>query len=214
MPTYPPEPWHLAGQMYLSLWSVPRRALPPLPAGLRPLTLAGRAMMGGAWVVYENDSVLHYSELLSAVLVRDGRRPRVTITDIWVDSGPSREGGRELWGIPKEMAVFDIRRDQGFEAGATAGPSVLGRASFRARLSLPGRWPVSYHVVQTLDGRLKTSPVRSRGAIALAKGDWEIPPGSELGIPARRPLLSLILRDFGLSFGSAPSSPSTSRTSA
>ncbi|MFD3326658.1 acetoacetate decarboxylase family protein [Streptomyces sp. NPDC058701] len=212
MPTYPPEPWHLAGQMYLSLWSVPSRALPPLPAGLRPLTLAGRALMGGAWVVYENDSVLHYSELLSAVLVRDGRRPRVTITDIWVDSGPSRDGGRELWGIPKEMAEFHMNRDQGFQAAATAGAGVLGRASFRGRLPLPGRLPLSYHVAQTLDGQLKTSPVRCRGTLTIARGDWEVPPGSELMIPARRPLLSLILRDFGLSFGSAPSSAPASRS--
>ncbi|MCY0949105.1 acetoacetate decarboxylase family protein [Streptomyces sp. H27-S2] len=209
MPTYPPEPWHLAGQMYLSLWPVPRRALPPLPPGVRPLTLAGRALMGAAWVLYENDSVLRYNEVLSAVLVRDGLRPRVTITDIWVDSPPSMAGGRELWGIPKELAAFDVSRDKGFDASARTGSTALCTASFRPLTSLPGRWPVAYRVTQLLDGHLKTSPVRSRSTVGLARATWQIPPGSPLRLPADRPpLLSLTLHDFTLSFGSPAPTPS------
>lgn len=209
MPTYPPEPWHLAGQMHLSLWLVPRRALPPLPNGIRPVTLAGRALMGAAWVVYENHSVLHYNEVLSAVLVRDGLRPRVTITDIWVDSPPSMAGGRELWGIPKELATFDISRDKGFEASARTDTKPVCAASFRPRIRLPGRWPVSYHVTQELDGHLRTSPVRSRSAVGLARGRWRIPPGSPLRLPADGPpLISLTLHDFSLTFGSPAPEPS------
>ncbi|WP_392959099.1 acetoacetate decarboxylase family protein [Streptomyces sp. LN245] len=116
MTPYPEEPWHLAGQMYLSLWLVPARELPPVADGTRPVTVAGRGAVGAAWVVYENDSVLHYNELLRAVLVRDGRRPRVCVTDIWVDSAASMAGGRELWGIPKEMADFDIDRTMAVRA--------------------------------------------------------------------------------------------------
>lgn len=205
MPTYPPEPWLLAGQMHLSLWAVPSSALPPLPPGVRPLTLAGRALMGGAWVRYEGDSVLRYNEVLSAVLVRDGLRPRVCITDIWVDSPPSMAGGRALWGIPKELAEFDLAAgpDGSFRASARTGTAELCAASFRPRTRLPGRWPVTYRVVQLLDGRLATSPVRSRSAVGPARAAWRIPPGSPLRIPAGRPpLLSLTLYDFRLTFGS------------
>lgn len=211
MPTYPPEPWHLAGQMNLSLWLVPRRALPPLPNGVRPLTLAGRAIMGAAWVIYENDSVLHYNEVLSAVLVRDGFRPRVSITDIWVDSPPSLAGGRELWGIPKELAAFGIARDKGLEATARTEDTTLCSASFQHRTPLPGRWPISYRLAQQLDGQLKTSRVRSRSQVALARATWQIPPGSTLRLPVDGPpLLSLTLHDFSLAFGSAsPSAPTT-----
>jgi hypothetical protein len=129
--SYPEEPWHLAGQMYLSLWLVPERELPPVADGTRPVTVAGRGAVGAAWVVYENDSVLRYNELLRAVLVRDGRRPRVCITDIWVDSAASMAGGRELWGIPKEMADFDIDRTAGLRAGAATEKDVLATASRR-----------------------------------------------------------------------------------
>ncbi|MFD3934672.1 acetoacetate decarboxylase family protein [Streptomyces sp. NPDC058611] len=211
MPTYPPEPWHLAGQMYLSLWAVPRGALPPLPAGVRPLTVAGRALTGAAWVRYEGDSVLRYDEVLSAVLVRDGLRPRVTITDIWVDSPPSMAGGRELWGIPKELADFDLAtgRDGVLRASARTASGELAAASFRARTRLPGRWPVAYRVLQQLEGRLVTSPVRSRCAVGPARAQWRIPPGSPLRVPAGRPpLLSLTLHDFRLTFGSPAPAPS------
>lgn len=212
MTTYPPEPWHLAGQMYLSLWAVPRRSLPPLPPGVRPVTLAGRAVMGAAWVLYEADSVLRYNEVLSAVLVRDGLRPRVTITDIWVDSPPSMAGGRELWGIPKELAEFDISREEGLEAAARTAATPLCEASFRPRSTMPGRWPVAYRVIQQRDGHLRTSPVRSRGKVGLARATWRIAPGSPLRVPAGRPpVLSLILHDFSLSFGH-PAPPASAPT--
>ncbi|MFI8293432.1 acetoacetate decarboxylase family protein [Streptomyces sp. NPDC085614] len=207
MPTYPPEPWHLAGQMFLSLWVVPRRRLPVLPDAVKPLTVAGRAVIGGAWVVYERDSVLHYNELLTAVLVRDGLRPRVTITDIWVDSEQSRDGGRRLWGIPKDMARFDITRGARITFAASER-TPLASAAFHVRHRLPGRWPASYQVCQDLDGRLKTSPVRSRSTLRLARGGWEIPARSAVPLPARPPTVSLALEDFTLTFGAGESARS------
>ncbi|WP_411104257.1 acetoacetate decarboxylase family protein [Streptomyces sp. cmx-4-9] len=213
MPTYPPEPWHLAGQMLLSLWAVPRKDLPPLPTGVRPLAVAGRALMGAAWVRYEGDSVLRYNEVLCAVLVRDGLRPRVSITDIWVDSPPSMAGGRELWGIPKELAAFDFEpgagRDGGVRARARTGAGELCAASFRLGGRLPGRWPVTYRVAQELEGRLVTSPVRSRSAVGPARAAWQVPPGSPMRVPADRPpLFSLALSDFRLTFGTRAPAPS------
>ncbi|WP_406835876.1 acetoacetate decarboxylase family protein [Streptomyces sp. AHU1] len=209
MTSYPEEPWHLAGQMYLSLWLVPERELPPVADGTRPVTVAGRGAVGAAWVVYENDSVLRYNELLRAVLVRDGRRPRVCITDIWVDSAASMTGGRELWGIPKEMADFDIDRTAGLRAGAATEKDVLATAAFEPGRRIPGRWPLTYRVVQTLDGALKTSAVRSRSAVRPARARWIARQGSPLGELSRRtPLLSLALEDFTLRFGDTAPVPS------
>lgn len=199
---YPEEPWHLAGQMYLSLWLVPRPELPAVAPRTRPVTIAGRGMVGAAWVVYENDSVLHYNELLRAVLVRDGARPRVCITDIWVDSEVSRAGGRAMWGIPKQMAVFDVDRADDMRGAAMSEDAPLAAIRFTETRRLPGRWPLTYRVAQTLNGRLKTSPVRSRTALTLARARWSAPGGSPLGALGRhRPLTSLALRDFSLRFG-------------
>jgi hypothetical protein len=207
--SYPEEPWHLAGQMYLSLWLVPERELPPVADGTRPVTVAGRGAVGAAWVVYENDSVLRYNELLRAVLVRDGRRPRVCITDIWVDSAASMAGGRELWGIPKEMADFDIDRTAGLRAGAATEKDVLATAAFEPGRRIPGRWPLAYRVAQNLDGALKTSSVRSRSAVRTARAHWIAQKDSPLGeLSRRRPLLSLALNDFTIRFGDAAPLPS------
>ncbi|MFJ3666858.1 acetoacetate decarboxylase family protein [Streptomyces sp. NPDC090106] len=202
MTPYPDEPWHLAGQMYLSLWPVPRADLPPVAVGTRPVTVAGRGLAGAAWVVYENDSVLHYGELLRAVLVRDGGRPRVCITDIWVDSPASMAGGRALWGIPKEMAVFEAERTDVASFAAKSDDGPLAAARFEERGRLPGRLPLSYRIVQTLDGRTRTSRVRSRASVRAARAAWTVPSDGRLADLGRRaPLISLTLRDFTLSFG-------------
>ncbi|MER6437313.1 acetoacetate decarboxylase family protein [Streptomyces sp. NPDC001185] len=210
MTGYPKEPWRLAGQMYLSLWLVTRHALPQVPLGTRPVTVAGRGVVGAAWVVYENDSVLSYNELLRAVLVRAGTRPRVCITDIWVDSEISKAGGRELWGIPKEMATFRLDRADGLRASASSGDGLVAGAAFRPGRGLPGRWPLSYRVAQTLSGRLKTSPVRSRTDLSLARADWTVADSGPLrALGLSRPVISLELSDFRLRFGDTTTGPPT-----
>ncbi|MDR6979065.1 hypothetical protein J2X68_005799 [Streptomyces sp. 3330] len=188
--------------MYLSLWLVPRAELPPAAPGTRHLTVAGRGLVGAAWVVYENDSVLRYDELLRAVLVRDGARARVCITDIWVDSEISLAGGRALWGIPKEMALFEVHRADGVSCAAKTGRGTLATGRSTERAALPGRWPLAFTLAQTLNGRIKTSRVRGRAALRLARAEWTAPADSRLGALGRRaPLISLTLRDFTLRFG-------------
>ena len=73
---------------------------------------------------------LTYHELLVARLVRAGRSAHVRITDIWVDSPASRDGGRSLWAIPKHLA--DLPLDSG--AGRAGGAHVVQR---RRRRSAP-----------------------------------------------------------------------------
>ncbi|MEU8794458.1 acetoacetate decarboxylase family protein [Streptomyces sp. NPDC048643] len=202
MTPYPEEPWHLAGQMYLSLWLEPRSELPAVASGTQPVIAFGRGVVGAAWVVYEQDSVLHYNELLRAVLVRHGRRPCACITDIWVDNEASLSGGRALWGIPKEMARFDVERADVVEATASTGDRALAASRFSQSRRLPGQWPLTYKVAQRLDGRLTTSRASSKGALSFARATWTAPTHSPLHALGRRPpLLSLALRDFSLRFG-------------
>ena len=106
MTTYPPEPWTLVGRMDLSTFLVPTEDLPTAtwPDGWRPLALGGRTPVGAAWVDYAPGGAMSYRELLVAVAGRVGARVRPHIVAIWVDSPASRDGGRELWGIPKGLA--------------------------------------------------------------------------------------------------------------
>lgn len=209
--SYPPEPWHLRGQMYLSVWLVPQARLPELPAGLaeraRPVVIGGRAVVGTAWVRYEPGGVLHYRELLSAVLVRVGTRPTVSIVDIWVDSEASRAGGRELWGIPKELAAFEFP-DARPEASvvtvrATAADGVpLAEARISAGRSLPGRWPFAFSVTQALGDGVVSTPVRGSAAVRFGAARWRPDHGGPLRyLAGERPWLTLWLTDFRLVFG-------------
>lgn len=197
---YPPEPWALRGQLHASVFLVPLADVPvDLPPGCRPVRLGRRAVVGTAWVVYEPGGVLDYRELMATVLVRRGWRLMPTITHIWVDSAASRDGGRALWGIPKELADFDVsttsyaaRDDRGPLAGATVNP----------RLWLPGRWPVGFRVVQWLGGSAKVSRVRARARLGISQVAFDADAAGPLAFLAgRRPLLSFSLGEFRMRFG-------------
>jgi len=209
---YPPQPWDLRGQLYLSLFAVPRSVLPALPGPLartvRPVPFGRRALVGAAWVRYEPGGVLHYQELLAAVLVHERLRPRVSITEIWVDSVESRDGGRELWGIPKDLATFEglaagrpSMTLEGTESSARPAASAVLRRGAR----LPGRPRVGFTLAQDLHGGLLESPVVSRNGLGLLHADWTFDADGPLGFLAgRRPVVSASLHDFAMLFGMTP----------
>lgn len=209
---YPPEPWNLQGQMYVSVFLVPHRLLPPLPAELRaavrPLLVAGRAVVGTAWVTYEPGGTLHYREVLSSVLVLDSARPRVSITEIWVDSVASRDGGRALWGIPKDLADLTVDPADGHtvRVSAVAGRSIAAGV-VRPRWTVPGRFPVAFSVVQALGEAVCRTPVRGRAGLRGGAAAWRADPAGPLGyLAGRRPFLTVVVKDFALTFG--PTVPS------
>lgn len=207
---YPPEPWHLGGTMHVSLWRVPVTALPStyraaLPQGAHPVVLGGHALVGAAFVAYEPGSVLVYDELLCATLTWSRRRLRVTISDIWVDSPASVAGGRQLWGIPKEMATFRRARDgRRVRLEAEVDGHLLARATAVPGIRLPGTWPVPMPTAQHLEGRDHHSRVRAFGGVATCRTEWTFPADGPMGFLAgRRPVVSLRLEELALAFGSA-----------
>lgn len=201
MRSYPPEPWDLRGQLHTSVFLVPLATVPlEAPPGWRPVRLGRFALVATAWVSYEPGGVLSYRELMATVLVRRGLRLAPTIVRIWVDSEASRDGGRALWGIPKELAGFAF---DGPDLAATDGTGGIATGTVRPRAWLPGRWPARFRVAQTLAGRAKVTPVRTRARFGLARGTFTADPSGPLRFLARRrPLLTLSAGDFRMSFGS------------
>lgn len=194
---YPPEPWHLRGHLHVSAWCVPVGELPELPPGVRPLTVAGRAVVLAAWVDYQPPGVLSYRELMVTVVVRGGIA--VTIPHIWVDSPASLAGGRALWHIPKELADFTLTDEPGFAAEARVDGDLLAGAEFRRRRALPVRLPLAFSVLQRGP---KRSGVKVAARLGVARSVWRVGAGGPLGFLAgRRPLLSLVARDFRMRFG-------------
>src|SRR3954449_10490444 len=119
--TYPPAPWQMHGQLWLSLFRV--------RAGDHPDRAPG--VYGVALVKYEEPSPLTYGELLVAHLVEPGTTgsraaKAVSITDIWVDSPASVAGGRALWAIPKDLCHFSHRTERHGLLTHTAWSASLG----------------------------------------------------------------------------------------
>src|SRR5690606_41810657 len=140
----------------------PPTVSPPPPAGTRYVRIAGQALLVTAWVRYGPGGTLTYGELAVAALVQGSGvpGPACTVPYIWVDDATAAAGGRQLWGIPKELAAFEgalTPSKAGIAVRATAGDSPLASMTMAPRWALPGRVPVGRYVVQ--DGA--RGPVRA-----------------------------------------------------
>lgn len=194
--SYPPEPWDLHGQAVASVFVVPTGSLPEPPPGTRVVSVAGRALVTAAFFRYEEPSPLIYDEVMATVLVRRGLRPRVWIPWIWVDSEASRDGGRNLWAIPKDLARFTV------EPGRRHVGAGLATVDVRGTVDLPGRWPLAFRVAQERGGRSVVTPVRGRVRAQLLRTSWTFS-GPLALLSGRRPLLSVRTSRFRLLFGRA-----------
>lgn len=194
---YPAEPWDLHGHAYVGVWLIPRAHLPAAHSpATRPITIFGRGIVSAAFFVYEQPSPLTYDEVMSTVLVRDGWRPRVSITHIWVNSPASRDGGRNLWAIPKELAEFEVAPHEHYLA---KGIGWLRVGRFRR---LPFGLPLGFTIAQDRGGILAVAPVRGRIRGGIGAASWSFSPDGPLAfLSGRRPLLTLAALPFRLLFG-------------
>lgn len=112
-PEFPPAPWQLRGEFYAVGGLMPiARARAFVPDDLEIVSvLPGMTLSALAVARYTEGSVLTYSELLIApALVRSGDATGGWISHIYVDDEASVRGGREIWGLPKELATFEWER--------------------------------------------------------------------------------------------------------
>lgn len=211
--SYPPTPWALAGQMYSSIWWVPaeRCSLAVVDPELTPVKVAGRVIVMLGFVDYQVGSVMTYRELFANVMVRHPSGISGTTVDrIWVDEPRSLRGGRELWGIPKQLARFEF--DHQAPGGGFSGKAwdERGKLLFEARygsgLGLPGRTQVSMATLQRLNGQVTTTHPSVECAVRLVRGDCDVPadsPLAALGVAGRRPLMSVWMKDLRTQLGAA-----------
>src|ERR1700712_1202555 len=192
--TYPDAPWHMTGQLWLSLFKV--------RVGDHPDRVPG--IYGVALVKYEEPSPLTYGELLVARPVNKA----VNITDIWVDSPASMHGGRDLWAIPKDLCDFSLTVTKKGPLTralwtteldgvpiATASFSDISRAV--PRLPFKGSTWQQRHsgeeVTAALVGSSKAAPCRAT---------WDFNPDGALGwLAGKRSIASFRQADFTMSFG-------------
>lgn len=109
---YPAAPWHTHGHAYVQPFLVDAKTL-ALPAGFRPVTVAGRCVGVLAFVEYVAPSPLVYAELawMPCLVSASGARGYY-VANMYVDSEASLAGGREIWALPKQLATFAINGDR------------------------------------------------------------------------------------------------------
>ena len=139
-----PAPWALTGRGYISLLRFPEGH--PAQDAFVPPQLAGQRGRGRQallmFVDYQQSAVGPYHELLfipGGFPFADGRR-HLSISRIFVSSMDSVVNGRRNWGIPKELAQFDVRyRDGGLDrVRLSQGGTVFAELDYsRFPLSLP-----------------------------------------------------------------------------
>lgn len=200
MSTYPPAPWHMHGQLWLSLFRVPEDV-----DELRP-----KGVYGVALVNYESPSPLTYSEILVARPVDRA----VTITDIWVDSAASVAGGRELWAIPKGLCEFTFESSRrgpvssaSWSAGLDEVPVLSARfhdvSRFTVRTPFKGRTsqPGLTEGIGAGQGE-KSAALTGSAKVLPARSSWDINPDGPIGwLAGRRSIASFRMADFRMSFG-------------
>jgi acetoacetate decarboxylase len=107
--SYPTPPWHLQGIAYLSLHPIALcQARAFIPSDLQIIPIFPGYTLAGVYISsYRSGSVLEYNELIIApAIVRYRNHIGGWISHIYVDNEDSIRGGREIWGLPKEMASF------------------------------------------------------------------------------------------------------------
>lgn len=183
--------------MWLSLLPV-RTGTPERPPGL----------YGAAFVDYVEGSTLTYRELFLARLVRDGAVPRVHVTDMWVDSEPSRDAGRSLWAVPKDLAELHVlSRGIGPARRVSCDANINGSPIAAARFTAPRvpslRTPMAFTISQEReDGSQVVTRVSGTSCNLPVLGRWDFGADGPLAwLHGRRPVASLVLSDFRMTFG-------------
>ena len=173
-----PAPWSLTGRGYIVLLRLPGDDDDPArwtPAPLRGKTPGGPGLL--MYVDYRESGVGPYRELLFI----PGRYPDAgghswSITRIVVSTEASVRAGRQNWGIPKEVADFDVTPtdDGGERIRVVQGGAMLAELEFgRAGLRLPGGGgllPASMRrIVQFHEGRCYRFTPSAGGPLAWSR---------------------------------------------
>jgi hypothetical protein len=205
-----PAPWSLTGSGYIFVYKFAQDFV--RSQGFIPPFLEGRYRggLGAVMLVdYQTSDVGGYRELLFIPgLFEFGSKNYYSITKIYVSTMASVVNGRSNWGIPKELADFDIQRlDEYSERirvsanGVTFFDSTL-IAEKLVRLPINTEWlPIKQTLVQQGNDRLLLTTPSGRGVAQLATiVDLQVDKGCFPDIAYVNPLAAVKVTNFGMTF--------------
>ena len=205
---YPPAPWKLQGYAIATLQLVDVALVRPLvPSELEIVSLLPGKTLGGIYISsYGLGSIMEYNELIvvSAIANYAGRWG-AWISHIYVDNPNSVAGGREIWGLPKEMAQFSwegsdaiAAKPLGYRVTVRQGNSQLCSLSYSQQswalpLSLSG------NVLSGNSSNFLYFKGEFKFCTGLIRGELEIAKNSPFAsLKLDQPLLTLACEDLRL----------------
>ncbi len=190
---YPQAPWTLQGYAIQTLQPLDIDLVRPLiPPELAIIPIFPGKTLGGVYLsYYGSGSVLEYSELIviAAVVGYKGKFGG-WISHIYVDNPDSVAGGREIWGLPKEIADFTWQKTNTSGKDSTLSDRVTVSQGSRILCSLNysqqsfgwRQW-LGASSFSTLNSDLLIFPAQLDSRLGLIS--------SKLEVPAESPFASL-----------------------
>ncbi|MBD6617857.1 acetoacetate decarboxylase [Komarekiella sp. 'clone 1'] len=190
--SYPQAPWTLQGYAIQTLQLVNiDRVRHLIPSELEIISAWPGKTLGSVYLSnYGSGSVLEYSELIiaPAVVSYQGKFGG-WVSHIYVDNADSVAGGREIWGLPKELAEFTW--EQGERVTVRQGNQKLCSLNYnRQKLALRSHLGASGFSAMGND--LLIFPAEFESLLGLIGSKLEVPaesPFSNIGLG--QPLLTV-----------------------
>lgn len=174
---YPPAPWRLRGEA-LCLFQVveTRQVRKHVPPSLSIVPIfPGKTLAGLYLAHYGKGSTLTYNELIVVpALVWHRGRVGAWVSHIYVDEATSVAGGREIWGVPKEQAEFEVSGRSPRKITVRQGNQVLCTVRV-ARRRLDMHLPVVFPGFGQREGFVWFQGSGS-AKLGLGTGEIDIPP--------------------------------------
>ncbi len=199
---YPQAPWTLQGYAIQTLHLIDvDRVRSLIPSELEIISVLPGKTLGGVYLSYYGQgSVLEYSELIviSGVVAHSGKLGG-WISHIYVDNPDSVAGGREIWGLPKEMAEFTW--ETGERVTVRQGNRTLCSLNYKQQSFAWRQWlGASSFSTKDLDLLLFPAEVESR--LGFVGSNLEVPAESPFsGIGLGQPFLTVRCENMTLRVG-------------
>ncbi len=190
---YPQAPWTLQGYALQTLQPLDiDRVRPLVPAELEIIPVWPGKTLGGVYLsYYGSGSVLEYSELIViAAFAHYQGKFGGWVSHIYVDNPDSVAGGREIWGLPKELAEFTWEKGDAYGKDSVIRDRVTVRQGNQLLCSLSytqqgfgwRQW-LGASGFSTLGSNLLSYPAQLDSRLGLVS--------SKLEVPAESPFASL-----------------------
>ena len=198
--SYPPAPWTLKGYAVQTLHLVEVDKIRSfIPAELEPVCVLPNKTMAVVYLShYTPDSTMEYNELIVApASVRYQDKTGSWISHIYVDNHNSLAGGREIWGLPKEIAQFSWQENQVVVEQNNRLLCSLEYQQGWFNLSTWWRQEFSGESFGVLNSDLLSFKTNFKTKIALVKGLLNIPNDSPFfSMNLGKPLITLNCHEF------------------